>query len=54
MWDFVFFVGGWENDLVKNDKFYINQKFCDTKDDILFDLSILDKNYKSINIDKAT
>ena len=42
------------NDLVKNDKFYINQKFCDTKDDILFDLSILDKNYKSINIDKAT
>ena len=42
------------NDLVKSDNFYINQKFCDTKDDILFDLSILDKDYKHINIDKAT
>jgi hypothetical protein len=39
---------------VKSDNFYINQKFCDTKDDILFDLSILDKDYKHINIDKAT
>ncbi|RKW25077.1 hypothetical protein D8B46_00320 [Candidatus Gracilibacteria bacterium] len=41
-------------DLVKSDNFYINQKFCDTKDDILFDLSILDKDYKHINVDKAT
>ena len=41
-------------DSVKSDNFYLNQKFCEAKDEFIYSVDILDKNYKYTYINDAT